>query len=592
MEEQQYDGELPPEEYGGYDNADGASHDADGQYDGAGDEEDDSALHSTFAERNATMQLENNMLKNQVATLSAQLEPVQADLRRRTQEVNRAKAELEAERAAVDTLTEELQSAKADAAQENSSLREELEGLRAVLEEEKAVELQKLRSELDFAKAQGDNKHWKSEKAELLDQVDDLNSQLRAAKKHASSAAAAAATPAAVPEAVPGISIDPAEVESMLAESATEIRHLQGQVDHWKREAAKAAEAAKTAAAAAAESAAAAASSRPEAVVAEADMGTAAELKALREQQRAAEVLQEEQEALQQEQLDALRKVHSAEVAKLNKQILGLRGKLSVQPADASEADAPQLTPSKGAKKAGGSAADPLLREQQKLKKQLSDLRRELMAKKDETRKLEAEIGSLKEEGAKARKARAAEKKRWQADQDALREQVERAQSADGDMLAQVEAIAEQTRSLSADVALWQERAASEKEAKEKLQAHLDELARAGKAAANHADRNLPDGDGQLRPPLLDAVEEAVHAALSRDEHSYQIGSGRAGEEDEGGGSATRRRLVNSLAKTEVMARRLKAMAAEVEASVAGAPGGEEWQVQGRSPLRDASNGY
>ena len=378
----------------------------------------------------------------------------------------------------------------------------------------------------------------------------------------------------------------------MLAESATEIRHLQGQVDHWKREAAKAAEAAKTAAAAAAESAAAAASSRPEAVVAEADMGTAAELKALREQQRAAEVLQEEQEALQQEQLDALRKVHSAEVAKLNKQILGLRGKLSVQPADASEADAPQVTPSKGAKKAGGSAADPLLREQQKLKKQLSDLRRELMAKKDETRKLEAEIGSLKEEGAKARKARAAEKKRWQADQDALREQVERAQSADGDMLAQVEAIAEQTRSLSADVALWQERAASEKEAKEKLQAHLDELARAGKAAANHADRNLPDGDGQLRPPLLDAVEEAVHAALSRDEHSYQIGSGRAGEEDEGGGSATRRRLVNSLAKTEVMARRLKAMAAEVEASVAGAPGGEEWQVQGRSPLRDASNGY
>ena len=72
----------------------------------------------------------------------------------------------------------------------NPNLREQLEGLRAVLEEERAVEVQKLRSELDFAKAQVENKHWKAEKAELLVQIDDLNSQLRAAKKEAAAAVA------------------------------------------------------------------------------------------------------------------------------------------------------------------------------------------------------------------------------------------------------------------------------------------------------------------------------------------------------------------------------------------------------------------
>ena len=188
---------------------------------------------------------------------------------------------------------------------------------------------------------------------------------------------------------------------------------------------------------------------------------------------------------------------------------------------------------------------------------QLSDKQREMKAKADENKKLEAEIVGLKEEHAKARKARAAEKKRWHVDQDALRQQVESAQSADGDMLAQVEAIADQTRALSADVSLWQERAASEQSEKEKLQAHLDDLSRAGKQAAARAD--APD----TRPALVTAVEEAVHLALSRDEHSLfsKSVSAERDAEAEGGGSASRLRLVNSLVKTEVMARRLKAMA-------------------------------
>lgn len=480
------------------------------------------------------MKLENGRLKNQVQALTEEIEPLRADLHRSNHEVKRLTAVLEEERAAVVTLTEERQAAKTAAADEVTHLREQLDGLRSVLEAERAVELQKLRSELDFAKAQVENKHWKSEKADLVAQIDDLNSQLRAAKK-------AAATAVAVPDGYPGLSVDPAQVEKMLAETATEIRHLQSEVEHWKREAAEASEAAEAAAAAGSES---------QVVRVEADTRSAAELSAVREQLRAQESYLAEQDTLQKEQVAALQKVHAAEVAKLNKQVMGLREKLSVQ-----QAQPPQLTPSKGAKKPGGSgagsAADPLLREQQKLKKQLSDLRRELVAKKDETRRLEDEIAALKGDAAKTRKARAAEKKRWQDDQDLLREQVESMQLQDSEMRAMIEAIEAQARSVSADVALWQERAASEQKAKETLQSYLDELRSAGKA----------DDTAQDRPPLAELVEEAVTTSLQRGDHSLGARGNSADVEP-------RQRLVNSLAKTEVMARRLRAMAAEVEASV------------------------
>jgi chromosome segregation ATPase len=525
------------------------------------DQGDEAALSNTFAERNAEMKLENGRLKNQIQALTDEIEPLRADLHRSNHEVRRLTGDLEEERAAVVTLTEERQAAKAEATKEVGDLREQLEGLRSVLEAERAVELQKLRSELDFAKAQVENKHWKSEKADLVAQVDDLNAQLRAAKKEA-------ATAAAVPEGHPGLSVDPAQVEKMLAETATEIRHLQSEVEHWKREAAKASEAAEAAVAAGS------ASAGPQAVTSEADTRSAAELSAVQEQLRAQESYLEEQDALQKEQVAALQKVHAAEVAKLNKQVMGLREKLSVQ-----QAQPPQLTPSKGVKKMGGSgagsAADPLLREQQKLKKQLSDLRRELAAKKDETRRLEDEITSMKGDAAKTRKARAAEKKRWQDDQDLLREQVESMQSQDSDMRAMIEAIEAQARSVSADVALWQERAASEQEAKEKLQSYLDELRSAGRA----------DDAVQGRPPLCELVEEAVTTALQRGDHSLGGGENSADAEP-------RHRLVNSLAKTEVMARRLKAMAAEVEASVSQPLQSSAEEEQERSPHRYGRAGY
>ena len=531
--------EARGDDYDGYERPGSDEHYASSR-DGTADEQDDeAALHNTFAERNAEMKLENGRLKNQVKALTDEIEPLRADLQRSKHEIKRLTAGLEEERAAVVTLTEERQTAKAEAAKETADVREQLDGLRAVLEAERAVELQKLRSELDFAKAQVENKHWKSEKADLVAQIDDLNSQLRAAKKNS------AASAAGLPEGVPGLSVDPAQVEQMLVETATEIRHLQSEVEHWKREAAKATEAAETA------------SARPQAAEAET---TAGELSVVQEQLRATEASLGEQDALHKEQVAALQNVHAAEVAKLNKQVLGLREKLSVQ-----QARPPQLalTPSKGAKKTGGSsaesAADPLLREQQKLKKQLSDLRRELVAKKDETRRLEDEITSMKGEAAKARKARAAEKKRWQDDQDLLREQVENMQAADGDTRDMLEAIEAQTRSLSADVALWQERAVSEQEAKEKLQSYLDELRSGGRA----------DDAAQGRPPLAELVEEAVTTSLQRGDHT--LGVGDASSSRTGGDSAatdSRQRLVDSLAKTEVMARRLKAMAAEVEASV------------------------
>ena len=437
------------EQHSAYDRPDTPEFDDDDRY----AEPEDGEAPSGLAGRTAELTLENGNLRRDVEVLQKQVERVKADLRHKTAELSSATVELAAERERADTLAEELASAKAIAAEESGALRDELESIRAVMEEDKAVELQKLRSELDFAKAQGDNKHWKDEKSELLDRVDELEAKLRTAKKEA---AAAATVPEAVP---PGLSIDPAEVEKMLTESATEIRHLQGQVEHWKREAAKAAEAAQTASAAAEEASTAARKASAPAVVAEADAGAAAEAQLLREQLAAAAAATQELDARGEEQ----RKLHGAEVARLNKQMLALRAKVAVGGSDTDQP--PQLTPSKpGAKKAGvgaGSAADPLLREQEKLKKQLSDKKCEMKAKADENKKLEAEIVSLKEEHVKARKARVAEKKRWQTDQDALRQQVESAQSADGDMLAQVEAIASQTHALSAEVSLWQERAAS-----------------------------------------------------------------------------------------------------------------------------------
>lgn len=135
-----------------------------------------------------------------------------------------------------------------------------------------------------------------------------------------------------------------------------------------------------------------------------------------------------------------------------------------------------------------------------------------------------------------------------------------------------------------------------EQSEKEKLQTHLDDLARTGRQAAARAD--APD----VRPALVTAVEEAVHLALLRDEHSLFSGSVLAEREAEaqGSGSASRLRLVNSLAKTEVMARRLKAMAAEVEQLVGPHNSGEQWlspQPVSSSrrggaglPLQDSSN--
>lgn len=517
--------------------------------------DDEHSFHATFAERTAELKIENGRLKNRVQELAEEVDPLRAELQRCEYQLKCAQNELEEERTTVATISDLRQSEKAEATKEVANLREQLEGLRTVLEEERAVELQKLRSELDFTKAQVGNKHWKSEKADLVAQIDDLNAQLRAAKKQA-------AAVAPVPEGVPGLSVDPAQVEKMLAETATEIRHLQSQVEHWKQKAAAAADAANV-------------PPRPEAAEAAAEARSAAALKDAEQKLRATESLLEEQDALQTQQVDVLKEAHDAEIAKLNKQVLGLQEKLAVQQTQSSAA-APQLTPAKGTKRPGNggasSAADPLLREQQKLKKQLSDLRRELTAKKDETRRLEDDIASMKSDATKARKARAAEKKRWQDDQDLLREQVENMQSEGSDMRAMIEAIEAQTRSLSADVSLWQERAASEQKAKETLQAYLDELRSAGRAK----------DEDQGRPPLAELVEQAVTTALQRGEHPVSPVATYSNRSDGNDSTNTesRRRLVSSLAKTEVMARRLKAMVAEVETSVTQPlhPSTEEWQ--------------
>ena len=93
--------EARGDDYDGYERPGSDEHYASSR-DGTADEQDDeAALHNTFAERNAEMKLENGRLKNQVKALTDEIEPLRADLQRSKHEIKRLTAGLEEERAAV-----------------------------------------------------------------------------------------------------------------------------------------------------------------------------------------------------------------------------------------------------------------------------------------------------------------------------------------------------------------------------------------------------------------------------------------------------------------------------------------------------------
>ena len=80
--------------------------------------------------------------------------------------------------------------------------------------------MQKLRSELDHAKAQsGEGRHWKAERQELRDEVDDLQVQLRKAK--------AAPIPEAVPAALPAVGRLLARLHAGDAQDPSPLRAVQ-----------------------------------------------------------------------------------------------------------------------------------------------------------------------------------------------------------------------------------------------------------------------------------------------------------------------------------------------------------------------------
>ena len=499
------------------------------------DDEDDAAvetetLANSFAEKNVTLTLENNQLKREAESLETATRKLETELRQAQAKEARTAAALEEQQVRADTLDEELGLEKARAAEESAELRGQLDQVRQELEQQHVVEMQKLRSELDHAKAQsGEGRHWKAERQELRDEVDDLQVQLRKAKA------------APIPEAVPD-----AGSEEMMAEAAEEVRRLQREMQGWKSRAEKAEASVKESVSDVLTEEAQArgfAKRQPEPEPADAE-----EVEALRQQLAA-------QEEEREEQLQALRKVHSGEMAKINRQMLALRAKIGIK--DGTDTPTRSESPTKAKKPAAGSAADPLLREQQRLKKALSEQKREVAAKESAMAKLEEEVSSLKEEAKRQRKRRAGEKKEWEAAQEALRAEVGAAQSNDAAIVAQVEAIADETRGLSAEVALWQERAAAEEEEKERLQAHLDELAEGGKQAAG----NLVDASQPRMPPLSVQVEEAVATALS---------SGQGGRvwEDSGRGGSRTGGLVEALCKTQLMASSLRSLATEVQSTM------------------------
>ena len=73
---------------------------------------------------------------------------------------------------------------------------------------------------------------------------------------------------------------------------------------------------------------------------------------------------------------------------------------------------------------------------QQRLKKALSEQRREVAAKESAMAKLEEEVSSLKEEAKRQRKRRAGEKKEWEAQRWCTGGDVRKCGAGSGDVLA------------------------------------------------------------------------------------------------------------------------------------------------------------
>ena len=200
------------------------------------------------------------------------------------------------------------------------------------------------------------------------------------------------------------------------------------------------------------------------------------------------------------------------------------------------------------------SSADPLLREQQKLKELLAKSRRDAQLKKEKLEKAQAEANAAKEEQKRTRRMRGEEKKRWQDDMETMRQELAGQQQLHEQIGAQVDAMSSQVRQLQTEAASWEEKAAEERSLKQGLQQQLDELSAEGMAAvaAEFGGADTTGSNG-FAYDLKNAVEDAV-----RDWQPAPKG---------GRDLSSRERLVETLARTTVMTRQLRSLASEVEAA-------------------------
>jgi hypothetical protein len=145
---------------------------------------------------------------------------------------------------------------------------------------------------------------------------------------------------------------------------------------------------------------------------------------------------------------------------------------------------------------------------------------------------------------------------------------VQASQGRDRAIVEQVDALIDETKAKDAEVEQWRERAQSEEAAKLQLRVQLDQLAANGAAAA----RDYASGTMSVVPDLSLAIEREMEAqeqagaavfVMDSDEEDELAATDAAGV---GGGQHS---LVQTLARTSLMARRLRALAAEVQAEVA-----------------------
>jgi chromosome segregation ATPase len=136
------------------------------------------------------------------------------------------------------------------------------------------------------------------------------------------------------------------------------------------------------------------------------------------------------------EALDSLRSDHEIEVADLKRQLRMAKEqshRLSPDKAGSARHAGQERRAS-----AALSAADPLLREQQKLKDLLAKSRREVQVKRDALDTAEAQIAVAKKEAKRSREMRTEEQKRWRADMEAMKAELSAAQQNDHGILRQV----------------------------------------------------------------------------------------------------------------------------------------------------------